>query len=126
VTDDVLRDILETADAWAESIVSNNASRISEFMRDDWVIVSETGISPKNHFLSMVSTGKLTHSSMQRVGEPLVHVHGDTAILTARVTNTAHFEGQQFDADEWTTDVFVRTDDKWLCALSHITPAQTD
>jgi hypothetical protein len=56
-------------------------------------------------------------------GEPRVKVYGDTAVLTARVTNTAHFGGQQFDADEWTTDVLVRRDGKWLCVLSHITAA---
>lgn len=27
---------------------------------------------------------------------------------------------------EWTTDVFVRRDDRWLCVLSHITPAAPD
>jgi hypothetical protein len=43
--------------------------------------------------------------------------------VTGRVTNTAHHRGQRFDADEWTTDVFVRRDGRWLCVLSHITAA---
>jgi ketosteroid isomerase-like protein len=49
--------------------------------------------------------------------------YGDTAVVTARVTNTAHFDGRQFDADEWTTDVLVRRGGRWLCVLSHITAA---
>jgi hypothetical protein len=39
------------------------------------------------------------------------------------VTSTAHYLGQRLDADEWTTDVFVRRDGSWLCTLTHITAA---
>jgi len=33
----------------------------------------------------------------------------------------AHFGGQQFDADEWATDVLVKRDGRWLGVHSHIT-----
>jgi uncharacterized protein (TIGR02246 family) len=116
-------EIVAIVDEWAKAIVSNDAERIAGFMADDWVIVSESGITSKEQFLSFVESGELTHSAMDRVGEAAVRVYGDTAILTARVTNTAHHMGQRFDADEWTTDVFVRRDGRWLCVLSHITAA---
>lgn len=116
-------EIVAIADDWARAIVSNDAVRIARFMADDWVIVSGSGVSSKEHFLSFVQSGELTHSAMDRVGEATVRVYGDTAILTARVTNTAHHAGQRFDADEWTTDVFVRRNGCWLCVLSHITAA---
>ncbi|MFG1783270.1 DUF4440 domain-containing protein [Rhodococcus oryzae] len=51
-------------------------------------------------------------------------IYGDTAVFTARVTNTAHYAGQQFDADEWTSDLFVRRGGRWLCVLTHITAAR--
>jgi hypothetical protein len=54
---------------------------------------------------------------------PRVRVYGDTALITGRVTNTAHFRGERYDADEWTTDVFVKRDGRWLCVLSHVTSA---
>jgi hypothetical protein len=60
---------------------------------------------------------------MNRVGEARVRSYGDAAVLTARVTNTAHHLGQRFDADEWTTDLFVRRNGHWLCVLTHITAA---
>jgi 6-phosphogluconolactonase (cycloisomerase 2 family) len=59
------------------------------------------------------------------VGEARVKVYGETAVFSARVVNTAHFGAQQFDADEWTTDVFVKRDGRWLCVLSQITPVVT-
>jgi hypothetical protein len=60
---------------------------------------------------------------MARTTRPRVRVYGGTAVLTARVTNTAHYGGKRFDADEWTTDVFVLRDGRWRCVLSQITPA---
>ncbi|WP_431789114.1 nuclear transport factor 2 family protein [Streptomyces sp. G9] len=110
-------------DDWAAAIVANDADRIGSFMADEWVIVSESGITDREAFLGYVRSGDLTHSAMGAVAPPRVRVHGDTAVLTARITNTAHYGGQRFDADEWTTDVFVRRDGHWRCVLSHITPA---
>lgn len=114
-------ELVAVAKDWAAAIVSNDAQRIAAFMADEWVIVSESGVSPRGRFLSLVASGELTHSAMELIGDARVRVYGDTAVFTGRVTNTAHHQGARFDADEWTTDVFVRRDGRWLCVLSHIT-----
>ena len=116
-------ELLALAAAWAEAIVANDAARIAAFVTEDWVLVSETGVSPGHEFLALVQSGELTHSAMTTVGETRVRVWGDTAVLTARITNTAHYRGRRFDADEWTTDVFVRRDGRWRCAVSHYSSA---
>jgi uncharacterized protein (TIGR02246 family) len=115
--------LLAMADEWAAAIVSDDAHRIAAFMAEDWVIVSASGIESRERFLALVESGALSHSAMARASEARIKVYGDVAVYTARVTNTAHYQGQRFDADEWTTDVFVRRDGRWLCVLSHITPA---
>ncbi|HKX82801.1 MAG TPA: nuclear transport factor 2 family protein [Pyrinomonadaceae bacterium] len=119
----VSQELLELATKWAEAMVSNDAERIGSFMADDWVIVSDRGISGKEQFLGFVASGDLTHESFDMVSDARIRVYGDTAVLTARATNTAHYQGQRFDADEWTSDIFVKRGGKWLCVLSHITPA---
>lgn len=121
--DAVHTQLVAIGEDWSAAIVSNDAARIAGFMADEWVLVSESGVSPKEHFLSVVESGELTHSAMDRVSEARIRVYGDTAVFTARVTNTAYHLGRRFDADEWTTDVFVKRDGRWLCVLSHITPA---
>lgn len=108
---------------WSAAIVSNDVPRIDSFMADEWVIVSESGITDRDAFLGYVASGDLTHSAMRTMGPSRVRVHRDTATVTARMTNTAHYGGRRFDADEWVTDVFVRRDGRWLCALTHITSA---
>jgi ketosteroid isomerase-like protein len=116
-------ELLSVASEWAEAMISNDADRIGSFMADDWVIVSERGVSTKEHFLSFVESGALTHTSFEMVGEPRIKVYSDTAVLTARVTNTAYFGDRRFNADEFTTDVMVKRGGRWLCVLSHITSA---
>jgi ketosteroid isomerase-like protein len=117
------QELLKIGADWAAAMVANDADLIGSYMADDWVIVSERGISTREEFLSFVRRGQLTHSLFEMVGDARIKEYGETAVLSARIVNTAHFGGQQFDADEWTTDVFVRRNGGWLCALSHITPA---
>lgn len=126
-TDDAVHaELTALADDWARAIVSNDAERIGYFMAEDWVIVSETGITTREQFLAVVRSGDLTHSAFQVGGEARVRRYGETAVLSKRVTNTAHYGGQRFDADEWTSDVFVRHDGRWRCVLSHITAVKVD
>jgi uncharacterized protein (TIGR02246 family) len=117
-------ELVALADAWSEAIVSDDADRIGAFMADDWVIVSWSGVTTREDFLSYVRSGVLGHSRMEGVGERRVRVYGDTAVLTVRVLSTAQYGGEDIDADEWTTDVFVRREGRWLCALTHITPVE--
>lgn len=47
-------ELLKTGADWAEAMIANDADRIGSFMADEWVMVSERGISSKEHFLSFV------------------------------------------------------------------------
>ena len=120
----VEQEILDFAEQWAKAIISNDAEAIGRFMSDDWVIVGENGATNKPDFLSWISSGDLTHETMEMVGEARMKIYGDTAILTAHVTNNGHYKNQPFSADEWTTDVFQRLENRWSCVLSHITPSK--
>ena len=117
-------EVARAATEWADAMAANDADRIASFMADEWVIVSERGVSAREELLSLIRSGALTHSRFEMTSEPRVVVYGDTAVLTCRAVNTAHFGGEAFEADEWTTDVFVKRDGRWLCVLSHITTAQ--
>jgi ketosteroid isomerase-like protein len=119
-------EIIAVAEDWADAMASNDADRIANYMADEWVIVSERGLSERESLLGFIRSGELTHSRFEMIGKPRVKVYGETAVLTCRAVNTAHFGGETFEADEWTTDVFVRRDARWLCVLSHITTAQKE
>lgn len=118
--------LIAVDDAWSIALMTNDTDRMGGVMADEWVIVSGAGLRTKESFLELVRSGELTHSAMERVSEARVRFYGearDTAVLTSRVINTAHWRGGRFEADEWTTSVFVRRDGDWLCVLSQITEA---
>jgi ketosteroid isomerase-like protein len=117
-------DVLAVSRAWSRAIATNDVAGIADATTDDWVIVSDTGPSDRAHFLDVVARGRLRHSAMDLASEPRLVVRGDVALLTARFTNTAHVGDETFEADEWTTDVFLRRHGRWRCALSHITAAR--
>jgi len=115
--------IYDTSEAWSCAVVANDADAIASFMDDQWIMVSERGVATKEHFLSFVRSGQLTHSAMDLAEVGRITVLGDIAVMAARVTNTAHFAGQTYEANEWTSDVFRLTASGWKCIVTHITPA---
>jgi len=122
----VKNELIKLGNEWFEAMVANDAERIGSYMADEWVMVSDRGVATKEYFLDFIRSGQLTHSAFKMVGDARVKVYGDTAVFTIRIVNTAHFGGQTFEADEWTSDVFVKRDGKWLCVLSHITPVDKE
>ena len=116
------REILEFSEKWAEAIVANDAKAIGSFMSDDWIMVSNMGICDKAKFLSFVESGDLTHSAMDLAELARIEIYGDFGVSASRVTNAAHYRGQTFEQNEWTSDVFRKIGGEWKCVLTHITP----
>ena len=119
------RDTLELSrveEEFNRAMVSNDVTRISACIADDWVLVTpEAGIVPRSRILSVIANGELSHDSMTK-DVSRVRIYGDFAIVTARGRNTGQFRGQPISADEWVTDVYRKIDGRWLCVLTHLTP----
>jgi ketosteroid isomerase-like protein len=104
------------------AMVSNDVTRISACVTDDWVLVTpEAGIVPRSRILHAIGSGELSHDSMTK-NVSRVRIYGDVAIVTARGHNTGQFRGQPISADEWVTDVYRKIDGGWVCVLTHLTP----
>jgi ketosteroid isomerase-like protein len=104
------------------AMVSNDVTRISACVTDDWVLVTpEAGIVPRSRLLYVIRRGDLSHDSMTK-DVSRVRVYGDVAIVTAHGRNTGQFRGQPMSADEWVTDVYRKIEGRWLCVLTHLTP----
>ena len=92
-------------------------------MTDDWVYVGPDGAAPKADIIEWIASGRLAHHSMTVVGADRVIRAGDTVLVTARKRSTGRWEGVEYEADEWISEVYVSTDGRWLCALSQKTAA---
>lgn len=112
-------------DHWAAAIVANDADLIAVFAEPDWELVTpENGPVPLKRFLDAVRSGSLTHSAMT-FKVLSVRRHGASASVIAHGINHGEWNGEPFSADEWVTEVFVRRDGRWRCALSALTPNLT-
>jgi ketosteroid isomerase-like protein len=118
-------DVRAVSAAYHTALTGNDASLIASFMTDDWVYVDPTGVVPKADVIGWIASGRLAHHTMTVVsGERLAVVAAGTVLLTARKASSGSWDGMPYTADEWMTDVYVRTDGgTWRCALSHKTPA---
>ena len=110
--------------AWDEALTGNDASRIATFMTDDWVYVGPTGPTPKADIIGAIASGRLVHHSMAVVGVDRVVLAGDAVVVTARKVSSGVWDDVPYRADEWISEVFVRSDGSWRCALSQKTAAQ--
>lgn len=109
---------------WDEALVANDAERIGSFATPRWTFVSQDGVFAGSEFLKSVASGEVSHDTMSSTVTS-VHQFGDVAVVVARVVNAGTYRGMRFENDEWSSDTFVRTDGRWRCELTHLTPART-
>lgn len=106
---------------WSAAIVTNDVARIEAFTTHDWVLIDGPGAITRESFHLAVGGGLLQHHTMEhdvlavtlREGFAVVRTHG---------RNTATFDGEGIEADEWTTNILLDDGDQWRCMLTQLTP----
>jgi uncharacterized protein (TIGR02246 family) len=123
MSDATFEELAGVEDQFNRAMVSNDAATIATCLSDDWVLVTpEVGPVGRTGILRVIETGVLSHDSMTK-DVKRVKVYGDIAVVTARGQNTGAFKGQPMAADEWITDIYRKVEGRWLCVLTHLTPA---
>ena len=115
------KEVLRVEEEFGQAMIKNDADKIGTFLADDWIIIDpDGGIIDKARFLDVIKSGALTHE-MMKSDDTRVRIYGDTAIVTALTTTKGKFHGQAFATKERASDVFVKQNGRWRCALSHLT-----
>ncbi len=114
-------EVLKVEKEFADAIARNDSESIERFVTDDWIIINaDGGIIEKERFLEVIKSGALTHEMMQS-DDIRVRVYGDSAVVSALTRTKGKFMEQEFTTHERSTDVFVRHDGQWRCALTQLT-----
>ena len=114
-------EILRLENEFSQSVVKNDAEAVGRFLADDWIIIDpDGGMIDKTNFLNVIKSGALTHE-MMKSEDTRVRIYGDTAIVTVLTTTKGKFKGQAFTTQERASDIFVKQDGQWQCALTHLT-----
>ncbi|WP_163511707.1 nuclear transport factor 2 family protein [Fodinicola acaciae] len=118
-------DVLAVSAAFDAALVRNDAAAaVAGFMTDDWVYVGPAGATPKADIIGWIASGRLVHDTMSVIGGEMVLPVGDAVVLSARKASSGRWDGVPYTADEWITEVYVRTGAGWRCAFSQKTPAE--
>ena len=124
MSQEIIEELMRAEGRFNEAMVSNDTARIGECMAEEWALVTpETGIVPRERLMHAIASGLLRHDTMTK-DVRRVEVYGDMAVVTGRGTNTGRFRGEPISADEWVTDVYRRVGGRWVCVLTHLTPAR--
>jgi ketosteroid isomerase-like protein len=120
-TGEAEEELLKLEKAFAEAIVKNDLEGIGRLVTDDWIIIDPNGeIIDRPRFFEVIKSGALTHDVMESE-DFRVRVYGDSAVVTALTCTKGRFMGQDFSTQERATDVLVKRDGRWQCALTHLT-----
>ena len=115
--------LVDAEEAFNRAMITNDPASIRQCISPDWVLVTpERGPIPGMAILDAIASGTLVHDSMTKQSR-LVRVLGDIGFVTGRGQNTGWFRGEPISADEWITDIYRRINGRWLCELTHLTPA---
>jgi ketosteroid isomerase-like protein len=120
MADNVHDELIAVAAEWDRSMVENDAEAIGRFMADDWTIIGADGsLGDKATFLGLVRSGELSHDVMTSE-DTRVRVYGDTAVTVSRGVSGGTYQGRPFRENERVSCVFVRSEGRWRCVLTHL------
>ena len=117
------QELLDFSKRWDIAMVSNDVDEIAKFVSDDWKIIGSDGITSRSSFLQLISSGVLTHNRMDS-DETNISIYGNTGILVSRGTSAGTYNENNFRLYEWSTSIFIKSEERWRCVLTMLTPAK--
>ena len=112
-TEDAASTVAALDIAYQAAVESNDATGMALILADDFVLVTGKGKTfTKADLLASATDGK-TRYEHQVASSRMVHVWGDTAVVTALLWLKGTSEGKEFDYKLWYSDTYVHTSSGW-------------
>jgi ketosteroid isomerase-like protein len=112
-------DVADTAASWMVAAFRRDLDACARILADDFTMVTDRGSQiDKTQWLSNVQ---------HRVGgdvppeflDARIRVLGDTALMTSRNILRASFDGKEWSAELYLTDLWIRQDGRWQILRRH-------
>ncbi|MFN2622038.1 MAG: DUF4440 domain-containing protein [Chthoniobacterales bacterium] len=117
-TSDDEREILRIEDVIKNAWLRHDTATIASVVADEFESWSFHG--QRRRKADLLRAVEKSDESDTTVDDPFVHVYGDTAIYTARLTDTGkHADGQTYRTRSCLTAVFIRRAGKWQLVSEH-------
>jgi uncharacterized protein (TIGR02246 family) len=114
------QEILALEQQVERAILNHDGAALTGLLADDWKVVHVNGREQtRSQFLDALTSGRAKFLSINR-DEIHVRFFGhDTAIVTARWSNTIEFRGDRSSGQDRVTRVWVKQDGRWRAAEDH-------
>lgn len=113
--------LIAQADAWDRAIVRKDRAAIESNMHPAFFQIGRRGErSTRAEFIDGLLDPKLTLDPYT-VDDLEVHLHGDTALLTATTRMRGAYDGQRFESHYRYIDVYLRENGAWKIVSVQIT-----
>ena len=98
---------------YQQAVKDNDVATMDAILADDFVLLTGTGKNySKADLLAEARSGRI-HYDRQDDSDQTVHIWGDTAVITAKLTAAGTDSGKAFDYQVWFSDTYVRPATGW-------------
>jgi ketosteroid isomerase-like protein len=106
-------EVLRADEELRQAFLQHDAAALNRLLADDWKVIHVNGREQtKAQFIDAIQSGRAKFLSIE-LDQQEMRLYGDTAIITARWTNTIEFKGQQSHGQDRVTRVWVKQPAGW-------------
>ena len=111
-TDDDRKTVAELDTEYQAAVKKNDATAMARILADDFVLVTGSGKTyTKADMLEDARRGDIYQQNDEE--NQIVRVWGDTAVVTAKLSEKFTSNGKSYDHKFWFSDTYVRTPAGW-------------
>jgi ketosteroid isomerase-like protein len=99
------------------AVQRNDAATMARILGDDFILVTGSGKTYTKSDLLEETRSRRVHYELQEDVEQTVRNWGDTAVVTAKLSEKGTEEGKPFNHTLWFSDTYVRTPAGWRYVL---------
>ena|SRR5438874_4580692 len=105
--------------AYQAAVKRNDAAAMGKILDKDFVLILGNGtLISREQLLGASAGGKIIYERQdEQPGSQMVHLYGDTAVVTAKLWLKGTNDGKAFERALWFSDTYVRRADGWHYVL---------
>lgn len=113
--------IITIVKARSAALVAGDVPALERILHPEFIYVNSQGIkTTRAEYLGRFANPDGGPKwEKQDLSEIEIHVHGDTAIVTCRVHDVAHWGEHHLDSEFRSTFVYIQSADGWRCVAGH-------
>ena len=112
-------EVLRVDEELRQAFLQHDAAALNRLLADDWKVIHVNGREQtKAQFIDAIQSGRAKFLSIE-LDQIEVRLYGDTAIVTARWSNTIEFKGEQSTGRDRVTRVWVKRPEGWRAVTDH-------